>query len=134
MKQKAKTASAAPRQARSRRATGGGRRLGLQDPPPVQWQPIQWHPRHWRIDWRRGLIRLWVLASFLWAGYWLYELQLACAFWFAPWCEAPAHVDWPNRSMALGLALILLSGPILVLLLGFGIIWAIKGFRARRAR
>jgi hypothetical protein len=96
-------ASPAPalRDARSRRAPGGGRRL--------------------------------VHASFVWAGYWLYNLQLSCAFWFAPWCESPAHVDWPNGSMALGLALVLLSGPVLMLLLGLGIIWAIKGFLSRRA-
>jgi hypothetical protein len=35
--------------------------------------------------------------------------------------------------MALGLALVLLSGPVLMLLLGLGIIWAIKGFLSRRA-
>jgi hypothetical protein len=35
--------------------------------------------------------------------------------------------------MALGLALILLSGPLVLLLLGLGTIWAIKGFLARRA-
>jgi hypothetical protein len=135
MKQKAKTALAAAREGRSRRApSGGGRRLSQQAAAPVQWQPLGWHPRHWRINWRRGLIRLWVLASFLWAGYWVYKLQLSCAFWFAPWCESPLHVDWPNQSMALGLALILLSGPVLALLLGLTIIWAIKGFRARAAR
>jgi len=86
-----------------------------------------------RVNWKRGLVRLWLLASFVWAGYWLYNLQLSCAFWFAPWCESPAHVDWPNGSMALGLALVLLSGPVLMLLLGLGIIWAIKGFLSRRA-
>ncbi len=86
-----------------------------------------------RVNWRRGLVRLWLLASFVWAGYWLYNLQLSCAFWFAPWCESPAHVDWPNGSMALGLALVLLSGPVLMLLLGLGIIWAVKGFLSRRA-
>jgi hypothetical protein len=69
-----------------------------------------WNPLHW--NWRRGLVRLWLLASLMWAGYWLYNLQLACAFWFAPWCEAPAHVDWPNGSMLLGLAMVLLSGPL----------------------
>ena len=35
--------------------------------------------------------------------------------------------------LALGLALILLSGPVLVLLLGLVTIWAIRGFLARRA-
>ena len=35
--------------------------------------------------------------------------------------------------LALGLALVLLSGPVLMLLLGLGIIWAIKGFLSRRA-
>jgi hypothetical protein len=35
--------------------------------------------------------------------------------------------------MALGLALVLLSGPLLMLLLGLGVIWAIKGFLSRRA-
>lgn len=135
MKQKAKTASAAAREGRARRApSGGGRRLAQQaSAPAVSWQPIRWHPRYWRINWRRGLIRLWFLASVLWAGYWVYKLQLSCAFWFAPWCESPLHVDWPNQSMALGLALILLSGPVLALLLGLVTIWAIKGFLARRA-
>ena len=119
-------ASPAPalRDARSRRAPGGGRRLVQQGPRP---------PLLRRVNWKRGLVRLWLLASFVWAGYWLYNLQLSCAFWFAPWCESPAHVDWPNGSMALGLALVLLSGPVLMLLLGLGIIWAIKGFLSRRA-
>jgi hypothetical protein len=36
--------------------------------------------------------------------------------------------------MAMGLALLLLSGPVLLLLLGLGIIWAVKGFRARLSR
>jgi hypothetical protein len=113
-----------PRGARSRSTqTGGGRRLVAPGPRPLLR----------RINWRRGLVRLWLLASFLWAGYWLYRLQLTCAFWFAPWCEQPMHVDWPNGNMALGLALILLSGPVLLLLLGLGVIWAIRGFLARRA-
>lgn len=125
---------AAPRAGRPRRApTGGGRRLAAPEPQFLP-QSVRWHPRHWRFSWKRGLVRLWVLGSFLWAGYWLYKLQLTCAFWFAPWCEFPVHVDWPNNSMALGLALVLLSGPVLALLLGLGTIWAIKGFLARRAR
>lgn len=117
----------APREAPSRRAAGGGgRRPASRGPRPIPWRPSQW-----RLDWRRGLIRLWVLVSFLWAGYWLYNLQLACAFWFAPWCESPAHVDWPNGSMVLGLALVLMSGPALLLLLGLATLWAVRGFRAR---
>jgi len=115
------------RDGRSRPApgpAGGGRRLVEPGRRPLL-------PR---VNWRRGLRRLWLLASFLWAGYWLYHLQLTCAFWFAPWCESPAHVDWPNGSMAFGLALILLSGPLLLLLLGLGVIWAVKGFRARPRR
>ena len=79
-------------------------------------------------------MRLWLLASLAWAGYWLYNLQLACAFWFAPWCEAPAHVDWPNGNMALGLAMVLLSGPLLLLAMWWVTLWAVRGFLARRAR
>jgi hypothetical protein len=119
---------------------GRARRPAAATAPPTGFWPGQqgyaiipwWNPLRW--NWRRGLVRLWLLASVLWAGYWLYNLQLACAFWFAPWCEAPAHVDWPNGSMVLGLAMVLLSGPILMLLLGLGAIWAVKGFLARRAR
>lgn len=131
LKRKAKAAPAsALREGRSRRApSGGGRRLAPEPHRPFPWRPLQW-----RFNWKRGLFRLWLLASFLWAGYWLYNLQLSCAFWFAPWCESPAHVDWPNGSMALGLALLLLSGPVLMLLLGLGVIWALKGFRARLSR
>ena len=90
-----------------------------------------WNPLHW--NWRRGLVRLWLLASLMWAGYWLYNLQLACAFWFAPWCEAPAHVDWPNGSMLLGLAMVLLSGPLLMLAAWWVIRWAVRGLLARGA-
>lgn len=115
--------AAVPRGARSRNTqAGGGRRLVQQGHRPLL-------PR---VNWKRGLVRLWLLASVVWAGYWLYHLQLSCAFWFAPWCESPAHVDWPNGSMALGLAILLLSGPVLLLLLGLGIIWAVRGFLARR--
>jgi hypothetical protein len=130
LKPKAKAApSAALREGRFRRASGGGRRLA-----PQEHRSFRWRPHQWRFNWKRGLLRLWLLASFLWAGYWIYHLQLSCAFWFAPWCESPAHVDWPNQSMALGLALVLLSGPVLGLLLGLGVIWAIKGFRSRPGR
>ena len=133
-KRKSKAGSAAPRDGRTRR--------GAKAPPaPTHFWPgepsrpaIPWHPRYWRIDWKRGLVRLWLLASVAWGAYWLYNLQLACAFWFAPWCEAQVHVEWPNQSMALGLAMILLSGPLFMLMAGFGTLWAIRGFRARRAR
>ena len=91
-----------------------------------------WNPLHW--NWRRGLVRLWLLASLLWAAYWLYNLQLACAFWFAPWCEAPAYIDWPKGSMVLGLAMVLLSGPLLMLAMWWVTRWAVRGFLARRAR
>lgn len=123
LKPKARQApQAPPRDGRLRRApSGGGRRLAPRDPRPLLR----------RVNWQRGLFRLWLLASFLWAGYWIYRLQLSCAFWFAPWCDSPAHVDWPNGSMALGLALILLSGPVLLLAAGLGAIWAVRGFRAR---
>ena len=129
VRRKTRTGTTSPRrETRGRRAP----------PPPTSFwpeepgrRPFQWNPRHW--NWRRGLVRLWLLASLVWAGYWLYKLQLACAFWYAPWCAAPTRVDWPNDDMALGLALVLLSGPLLMLAAGFGTIWAIRGFLARRA-
>lgn len=118
---------------------GGGGRAFRPAPTTGFWPGQQgyaiipwWNPLHW--NWRRGLVRLWLLASVLWAGYWLYNLQLACAFWFAPWCEAPAHVDWPNGSMLLGLAMVLLSGPILMLVMWWITRWVIRGLLARRAR
>ena len=120
-------------------AHGAGAPCASPLPPTGFWPGQQgyaiipwWNPLHW--NWRRGLVRLWLLASLLWAGYWLYNLQLACAFWFAPWCEAPAHVDWPNGSMLLGLAMVLLSGPLLMLAAWWVIRWAIRGLLARRAR
>jgi hypothetical protein len=120
---------------------GRSRRASSVPPPPTHFWPgepsrpaIPWHPRYWRINWRRGLVRLWLLASIAWGGYWLYNLQLACAFWFAPWCESPVHVEWPNHSMALGLAMVLLSGPLFMLLVAYGTLWAVRGFRARRLR
>jgi len=131
VRRKTNSTSTSPRRGtRGRRATA--------PPPPTQFwpddpgrRPFQWNPRYW--NWRRGIVRLWFLASLAWAGYWLYRLQLACAFWFAPWCAAPTRVDWPNNDMALGLALVLLSGPLLMLFAGLAIAWAIRGFRARRA-
>lgn len=128
VRRKTRSGSATPRRdGRSRRA-----------PPPTSFwpedpgrRPFQWNPRYW--NWRRGFVRLWFLASLAWAGYWLYRLQLACAFWFAPWCTTRTHVEWPNNDMALGLALVLLSGPLLMLFVGLIIAWAIRGFLARRA-
>ena len=131
LKRKAKAAPvAALRDGRSRTPAGaGGRRLVQQGPRSFRLGPLLR-----RVNWKRGLLRLWLLAALLWAGYWLYDLQLSCAFWFAPWCPSPAHVDWPNGSMVLGLAILLLSGPVLLLLLGLGVIWAIKGFLSRSRR
>ena len=115
-------------------ARGGGRRLAEPtsfwpegEAPTFQWNPLRW-------NWRRGLVRLWLLASIIWGAYWLYNLQLACAFWFAPWCDAPAHVDWPNGNMMLGLAMVLLSGPLLMLLAWLVVSWAVRGLLARRER
>lgn len=129
VRRKTKSGPATPRR------EGRGRRA---PPPPTSFwpedpgrRPFQWNPRYW--NWRRGFVRLWFLASLAWAGYWLYRLQLACAFWFAPWCTARTHVEWPNNDMALGLALVLLSGPLLMLFGGLIIAWAIRGFLARRA-
>jgi hypothetical protein len=119
----------APRGGRGRQPVGTtGFWPGQQGYAIIPW----WNPLHW--NWRRGLVRLWLLASLLWAGYWLYKLQLTCAFWFAPWCEAPAHVDWPNGNMALGLAMVLLSGPLLMLAMWWVVLWVIRGLLARRAR
>ena len=125
----------APSQASPR---GGGR--AFRPAPPTGFWPGQqgyaiipwWNPLHW--NWRRGLFRLWLLASLMWAGYWLYNLQLTCAFWFAPWCEAPAHVDWPNGNMLLGLAMVLLSGPIFMLVVWWVTRWVIRGLLARQVR
>ena len=42
--------------------------------------------------------------------------------------------DWPNGNMALGLAMVLLSGPLLMLAMWWVTLWVVRGLLARRAR
>jgi hypothetical protein len=83
------------------------------------------------MNWKRGLLRLWLLASLVWIGFWALKLELPCALWLAPWCHYPARIDWARSGTVLGLAMTFLSGPGLLLVAGFITLWVLKGFRAR---
>jgi hypothetical protein len=66
------------------------------------------------MRWKRGLFRLWLVASFLWVAL----MALRTAHDDVP----PSLEDW---------ILVLATPPIVVLLIGWSLAWALSGFRNR---
>lgn len=64
-----------------------------------------------RTNWRRGLMRLWVILSVAWFF----------RIWLLFGAEADFWVDPTNWAL-------LITGPIVLFLVGAGIYWAISGF------
>ena len=61
-------------------------------------------------NWKRRLFRAWLVLSVTWIGFMLWITQVV----------PPAEGFWPFT----------LSIPIIILLLGYGLLWASKGFRS----
>ena len=70
------------------------------------------------INWRRGLFRVWVLASSSWVMAWaIYLIMYAIR-------EGQRTVD------LLVIPVLLIGPPLALLVFGFGVGWAFRGFRA----
>jgi hypothetical protein len=71
------------------------------------------HDRMMKVNWTRGLLRLWLVASLLWA---------------APmgWLAWP---DWNYGERASWWATYTFAPPIVVLIVGISLLWTLRGFR-----
>jgi hypothetical protein len=90
------------------------------------------------MNWSRGLLRLWMVASLLWIGFWTYWRDVPCALGFNYfgakwWCGD--HFVAPPAGYILDITgetfLIMLGVPLLVLVLGILARWIAEGFRTR---
>jgi hypothetical protein len=88
------------------------------------------------MNWGRGLWRLWIAASILWIGFWIWERDVPCALprWGLPnWgcgiSDMPPHayVILPRDTFPL-----MLGVPLLVLAAGYVIRWIVMGLRSPR--
>ena len=102
------------------------------------------------MNWKRGLVRLWAVASVIWLLFWgtllvMYALQVRGGSDRPPtqseidtcmakspgqWCNDPFVVDtlrWPSPpEIAIGLV-----PPIIAYAFGAALFWAFSGFRRR---
>jgi hypothetical protein len=82
---------------------------------------------------RRGLLRLWIVASVAWLVIDGWALKLPCTFgaYSAPWC-----VGWERAALIPSeyarIYLELLGVPLIVLIAGAALFWAINGFADSR--
>ena len=82
------------------------------------------------MNWKRGLYRVWIIGSIIWIGYWVWNIIVDCSFTYArnqpALCQDPRHGNWATL---LSLAVVCLSGPLVVLAIGHILNWVRKGFR-----
>jgi hypothetical protein len=82
------------------------------------------------MNWRRGLFRLWLLASVLWVGGCLWLLDYSCFFGAYPWCNW--WVVRPLLSSTYAEVLAKTFGPpVILFLIGYALLWIGRGFRSR---
>lgn len=83
--------------------------------------------------WRRGLIRLWAVASALWIGVHAWLLWAGCWTWdYARMCKAPDGVIRPLTGHDWAwLTAQWLAGPAAVLVLGLLAGWVMAGFHPK---
>ena len=75
------------------------------------------------MNWKRGLFRVWLVASVGWIGYWLWQSWMICGFSINPSPRCANEIPWT------GLAIISLSGPLIALVLGLVAVWIVRGFK-----
>ncbi|WP_245434293.1 hypothetical protein [Pseudolabrys taiwanensis] len=73
------------------------------------------------LNWRRGFLRLWILASIAWLLGWSIYLGIS----------AFRH-GWNDSSDLFAVALILIGPPLALLAFGFAAAWAFRGFAPDR--
>jgi hypothetical protein len=88
------------------------------------------------MNWGRGLLRLWFVATILWIGFWTFWRDVPCALGFnyfgVKWGCGDRLVnppfgyflDMPGDTFPL-----MFGVPLLILALGFAIRWVVIGFR-----
>jgi hypothetical protein len=77
------------------------------------------------MNWRRGLFRLWVIVSVVWATLAVYTKYVDCS-WYGP--QVLCFDDLLPYQFDDRVAWIV-GPPLAVLLIGLGIVWCIQGFR-----
>jgi hypothetical protein len=76
-----------------------------------------------QMNWKKGLVRLWIAVSLLWAictSIYLYSVNL----------PAVAEPQQQQGQDTIQLAAMIIGPPIAFLALGFGVWWVIAGFEA----
>jgi hypothetical protein len=74
------------------------------------------------MNWRRGLLRTWIVLTIAW-------VVLFVGLVIVAYVTVDGDFGIPNRELFLKLASLLLVPPIGLLLVGFLLIWTVKGFR-----
>jgi hypothetical protein len=76
---------------------------------------------------RRGLFRIWAIASAMWvaACLWLrHDYDYSCFLRSSPWC------DYWEPYYYVQAAATMIGPPVIALLLGWATLWIVAGFRA----
>jgi hypothetical protein len=93
------------------------------------------------MNYRRGLIRAWILGSLLWATGWLAYIWQSCIpqdDGGGVFCRTSLLDGWMAQPQFFGFSeygIIVATGisvPMVCLLVGWGIWWVARGFRGRR--
>jgi hypothetical protein len=93
------------------------------------------------IRWERGLFRLWAVFAALWVGFgslifWLDRKGGICGYSdvtmprIPPWECAGVSIGISERDVAW--AVVIFGLPVLMLIIGFALVWAIQGFRPKK--
>jgi hypothetical protein len=97
------------------------------------------------MNWKRGLLRTWVLGSLLWLAGWLIYVWQSCYTQEIPaslgggrakFCHTSLLSDWDSQPQYFGFSdyvHIVATGiaPIACLVIGYGIWWVVQGFGNR---
>lgn len=91
------------------------------------------------MNWRRGLSRLWLVASALWIGFWFWYRDVPCALGFNYfgikwWCSDPVWEAPPNGfllDLRSGTFALMFGVPAAALVFGLVAQWIASGFGPR---
>ena len=81
---------------------------------------------------RRGVVRLWLIASAVWVAFWLWRADIPCMLGHTsagerPWCTDPLQY---TETVLVNDAILVIGVPVLIGLLGLAVAWIARGFRA----
>ena len=79
---------------------------------------------------KRGLLRIWVVASVVWIALCAMFLDFSCFYTTGPWCEWWVKSPFLSNTYTQRIA-VTFGAPLAVLLVGFAVAWAVKGFKDR---